>query len=166
MGKRIDPRKKRQALTILANGGTQRQAEKATGINHTTLSEELSPQVERLKKDIAEDFHADTAGRIVTLSKRLLEIVESGGEVLTKDVIKNQSGAAIATTMGILIDKMQLLTGGVTENVQISAGPKSDDFLKKLQEKSRRIESAKIIEAETITDNIITDISKNSLNNE
>ena len=166
MSRKIKTADKQKAINLLAAGETIKNTAKTAGINQETVRNELVPQANALKKDIAEDFHADTAGRIVTLSKRLLEIVESGGEVLTKEVIKNQSGAAIATTMGILIDKMQLLTGGVTENVQISAGPKSDDFLKKLQAKSRRIESAKIIEAETITDNIITDISKNSLNNE
>ena len=54
-------------------------------------------------------------------------------EALTPEVIKQQSGAAIATTLGILTDKRQLLTGGFTDNVQIKVSTK-DSALKALQD--------------------------------
>jgi hypothetical protein len=143
MGKKIPEAQRTLAIQQLANRETERSIASSTGINRTSL-QALKPEANQLKKDIAADFHVDTAERISSLAKKMLSIVESGAEVLTEDVIKAQSGAAIATTMGILVDKMQLLTGGATENVQISAGPKAQDFLQKLKAKSIRIESANI----------------------
>ena len=165
MAKKITEDQRKIQLNALLKGKTTRQAGQEAGTSHV-INEELLTEAYKLKKAIREDFSKDAAERIKELAKSMLSVVERAVYKLDDNTLSQCSGPQLALIAGIATDKMQLLTGGATENVQISAGPKSDDFLKKLQAKSRRIESAKITEAETITDNIITDISKNSLNNE
>ena len=154
-GKKLSEKKKALAIKTLALGHTVQEAEKLSGINHCTINEELSRQAETIKKEIQKEFAEDTAADINQLAKDMLSVIKSAVKSLTPGKVESQSGAAIATTMGILVDKMQLLTGGATENVQISAGPKSEDFLQKLRAKSKRNESAnseKIINITPITE--------------
>ena len=165
MPKKITEAQKKIAKVALIAGKSTREAGQLAGISHEA-AHGLFTEVDGLKKELRADFEAETGDRIKKLAKDLLDIAERSGAALTDDKIKGQSGAAIATTLGIVLDKMQLLTGGATENVQITAGPSGDSFLQKLKAKSITIESAKI---EPVKSNITLDEADktvNTLNNE
>jgi len=146
MSRKITEEQRQKAITALAEGKTTRQAAKIANISTATVSDAFSAEANALKKEVRAAFEAETGDRIKKLSKSLLNIAEMGVQAITQEALNKQSGAANSVTIGTVIDKMQLLTGGATENVQITAGPRSDDFLKKLKNKSKVIE----IKAEVI----------------
>lgn len=145
MAKKITEVQRKIQLNALLEGKTTRQAGQEAGTSHV-INEELLAEAYKLKKAIREDFSQDAGERIKELAKSMLSVVERAVDKLDDNTLSECSGPQLALIAGIATDKMQLLTGGATENVQISAGPTADDFLKRLQAKSR-----KVIEAEIVT---------------
>ena len=119
MPKKIDEKKKRKVVAALAEGKTEKVAAREAGVAPSTAHEFQSVASE-IKKQVRTEWERDTKDRISALSKRLLSVVESAAESLTPEKIAACSPAAIATVLGIVTDKMQLLTGGATENFQLN----------------------------------------------
>jgi hypothetical protein len=144
MPKKITAEQRKIAVKGLSEGKTLRAIHAESGIPLSTIdcNKEIKAQSEIIKKEIQEEWNRDTADRIKNVAKGLLSSIESSVEVLTKEKIEAQSGAAIATTMGIMVDKMQLLTGGVTDNIQVVSGNR-DEILRKLVDKSKRLGESK-----------------------
>jgi hypothetical protein len=165
---KINENQKKIAITALVEGQTQSEAGKRAGLSHQ-LPDDVLREAEVLKKELHEGFTKDTGKRIENLAKRLLAIAETCAEGITPEALLKQNGYGVLLTAAIAIDKMQLLTGGATENVQVSAGPGADDFLKKLKErqaKSITIESANIEHIATITQPTEVNKSGKALKNE
>lgn len=125
--KNIPLKKKAQILAACAVGGTNLGVARDLGISHHTVEKVIadSPDTMRgllkqetqkiIEKDIKEAVREGLQG----LSFKLLGIANMAADSLTKEKISVQSGAAIATTLAICIDKMQLLTGGPTASVHM-----------------------------------------------
>ena len=164
MPKKITEEQLNIAKQALIEGKTVWQAGAAAGMSKTKAAG-LLPQTELIKKEIRAEFEKDTGNRIKDLASNFLSVVEDAVKKLNDGALDQCTGPQLALIAGIATDKMQLLTGGATENVQISAGPRSDDFLRKLKAKSITIESAKITEQINITQSETTDKTGKALKN-
>lgn len=110
-------------LAALAVGATNDEAAKVAGVSRQVADDmsavarkKLIPETQKIiEKDIKEAVREGLQG----LSFKLLGIANMAADSLTKEKISVQSGAAIATTLAICIDKMQLLTGGPTASVHM-----------------------------------------------
>jgi hypothetical protein len=80
------------------------------------------------------------------LTDRMQQAIEVAMDALTPEKIKDQNACSIATTLAILIDKHQLLTGNPTEIVQHESETGAD-LLQKLRDKSKRVDLAVISES-------------------
>ena len=132
-GPKVTVKQKTIAIKALAEGKTIQAAAEAAGIGRST-AHEFVQQADEIKKEIAQEFRQDTQERVQTLAKRLLKIAETCAEGITPEALLKQNGYGVLLTAAIAIDKMQLLTGGATENVHISAGNK-EDLIRQMREK-------------------------------
>jgi hypothetical protein len=151
MPKKLTEEQKNIVIKSLASGATRRQAGKAGKVSHA-INESLITESDIIKKKV----HNKIVDELVQDNKDIIDglyrIQRDAITALTADKIGKQSGAAIATTLAIACDKAQLLTGGATENVNISTGEKS-----KLIDFAMRKESAN---NKHKTDNNIPEISE------
>lgn len=142
MAKQITLKQREIIVKSLAEGKTLREAGKLSGTSTTAVSG-LRSQSDIIKKEVEKELRESLGDSIKDLAKSFLNIAHLSAQALTKEKIERQSGAAIATTAAIMVDKFQLLTGGATENIQAVESNK-DTLLQEMTEKPKSIESAKM----------------------
>ena len=134
--KRLTTKQKNIVIKALAEGATQRDAAKRAGISQATLStnKPLLIRASQTKKEIEQKFDSETKNELGQLAKDLLSVTKDSVKILlNSDKLKKGSAPQIAMVMGTAFDKMQLLTGGATENVNLTTGEKDKliDFISK-----------------------------------
>ena len=109
-------------IKALAEGATQSEAARRVGCCPATISQNKSllTAAENIKKEVSEQVKNEIVKDNKDIVEGLIRVQRDCVRSLTADKIDKQSGTAIATTLAIAIDKMQLLTGGTTENIQLS----------------------------------------------
>jgi hypothetical protein len=146
MPKKITEAQKQEAIKLLSAGNSLRYVEKKTGISKATLNSKKNgiwTEADKTKSETSANFKENNTERIKDLASGMLDVVIKCQQHLSVANFKDQSPASIATVAGIMTDKMQLLTGGATENVQILAGDKSA-LIKKMTEESKQTKSASV----------------------
>lgn len=153
----------RQAIiTDLTGGATQTECAHKYKLDVATIHV-LSGQAQNIKKQVFQAHMASTADRVANVCQDMLAIIENGIKALTPDKVAAQSPAAIATTIAILTDKRQLLSGGATINIQEVEGGK-EDLLNAMRKTSDT--KAQTSQTSATTGNVGTGIIKKALKNQ
>ena len=111
-----------QILAGLIDGKTELQISKELHVSNATvniLKNDNMQYIESHKKRVREQFLEDNAKTLEKLGRRLLDRASAAARLLTDEKIAVGSAPQIATVLGICTDKMQLLTGGITDHVQV-----------------------------------------------
>lgn len=135
---KIAPELKIHAAYCFMEFGTVTAASKACGISHQLLSEWKSkalwwtPVLMKIRKAKQDELDSMFTGMITKTATQLLDRIEHGEEVVTKDgiVLKQLTGRDLASILNTLYDKRSMLRGDPTS---ISAKTTSQDVLQDLR---------------------------------
>jgi len=148
MSKKLTTKQKNNIIKSLASGVSQRSVAKMHGVTASAICQKKSliNRSNIIKKKTEEALESEIVGNNVELVKAMREPALQAIKAITADAMHKQSASANATTAAILIDKIQLLTGGATENISIGTGEKSKliDFVMQ-KESAKNKQSAPII---------------------
>jgi hypothetical protein len=131
MVKKLTENTKDKAIKLLAQGVRVRDIQKETGIGKDSIYG-LKTEADIIKKANHKKMIETETESIQVLCKGLLRVSKDAVKALTAEKIGAQTGAAIATTLGIAIDKLQLITGGMIPDTNTHYGEKQKmiDFLR------------------------------------
>jgi hypothetical protein len=137
---KITEAKKKQVIISLAQGQTIRQAAKQAGIGRSSAAG-LKPQADIIKKTVSDKLVDSIVNDSVAMVNAMRKPIMDAIKAITPEAIAKQSASANATSAAILIDKIQLLTGGATDVIEIRDSQALVDNLRrkysaKLQEKT------------------------------
>ena len=113
-------KEKRQAVQLMASGASQNKTAKILNVSQSSLcvKTDLKIESDNIKKQLIQQWTKETATRINDVSKDLLKIIEQSAKEIPAR-LKDCTAPQVALVMGICADKMQLLTGGATSNIQV-----------------------------------------------
>jgi hypothetical protein len=120
---KITEAQKRKAFELLTKGWSLNKASKAAGVSCAWLSRNkpLVKEAQNVKKEVHDDFVRNNKEDLSALAKKLLAKSHEALTQITARSMGKQSAAANATTLGILLTKLNEITGGESREINIVA---------------------------------------------
>jgi len=124
--KHLDTADEAKIIRLAAEGMPNNQIAKVIGVSVPTIQKcfhKNVAQIGKMKKDILDKAMAGqakaTANQMVEVCQNLRKVVLECSRLMTSDKIDKGSAPQIATTLGICVDKLQLLIGEPTDRVNV-----------------------------------------------
>ena len=145
MSKRLTETEKNTILKLLAEGATYSSIAKQTKLSRHTIARQISliQQSDSIKKASFEAIKKEVIDNNISEVQKMDRIIRDSLDQMTPAELSKQNSYAKAIIIGTIIDKRQLLTGGVTDIVELRDSQALSDKLKLKLSKSK---SAKIPE--------------------